>query len=103
MRVSINGGTPIAGWFIIKGKSHLKRDDDWGYFLRKCPFRSIHAAFGVRSHQFGPRAGPEAIDVVVGSKPKTSAKGNKAITGPLNHSKTIGKPWENHRKTMGKP
>ena len=26
MGVSINGGTPIAGWFIL-GKSHLEMDD----------------------------------------------------------------------------
>ena len=29
MRVSINGGTPIAGWFIRDYPSKL--DDDWGY------------------------------------------------------------------------
>ena len=23
--------TPIAGWFILHGKSHLEMDDDWGY------------------------------------------------------------------------
>jgi hypothetical protein len=30
MRVSKNGGTPIAGWFI-SWKIPMKMDDDWGY------------------------------------------------------------------------
>ena len=29
MEVSINGGTPIAGWFIRENP--VKVDDDWGY------------------------------------------------------------------------
>ena len=29
MGVSINGGTPIAGWFIRDNPT--KMDDDWGY------------------------------------------------------------------------
>ena len=37
MEVSINGDTPIAGWFI---REHLmKRDDDWGYpYFRTPPY-----------------------------------------------------------------
>ena len=31
MGVSINGGSPIAGWLVYKGKSHLEMDDEWGY------------------------------------------------------------------------
>ena len=29
MGVSISGGTPIAGWFIIEYP--IEMDDDWGY------------------------------------------------------------------------
>ena len=29
MGVSINGGTPIAGWFLMEYS--IKMDDDWGY------------------------------------------------------------------------
>ena len=29
MRVSINGGSPIAGWFLRENP--IKMDDDWGY------------------------------------------------------------------------
>ena len=36
MGVSINGGTPIAGWFV---KCHLELDDDWRYpYFRKPPY-----------------------------------------------------------------
>ena len=40
MGVSINVGTPIAGWFIMEHPT--KMDDDWGYpFFRKPPYAIV--------------------------------------------------------------
>ena len=40
MGVSVNGGTPTAGWFIM-GESHLEMDDDWGYPCPRKPPQTI--------------------------------------------------------------
>ena len=39
MRVSIHGGTPIAGWFT---REHPRKMDNWGYpYFRKPPYIRI--------------------------------------------------------------
>jgi hypothetical protein len=49
--LSINGGTPIAGWFLME--SSIKMNENWGYpYFRKPPYSSMKIAHRSLSNFF---------------------------------------------------